>query len=571
MALSFFSIVFTEQMTVSGLFAGVGAASSAGGLAVFGFLLVLFNQVLESINYTLMKARENITEDYVEQVLEPWLFGQKGQDAWQHSFDPATGQPMWTLQGLPLKKAVEERADGGLLLQNMHLFEDRGNAGDPGHGGADLYFERQHGSACARHAANNMAQRRVIFTENDFAVAGRELHTNAVAALGEDGGGAMDFEFDAGWQDFNAGRETLEQVLSNKGFFFRDIDIGPDENLQNVAQLERKLEPWLASKGLFVNSQKRRNHDGVLFAHWWALVQVEGVWFELNSLNEGPRPILGVAEYVVEWKKQHDRDPLFRESRIHLFASDLAEDSLLLPRDVLPLPFFDRGDENSAVDALNNCLGRRIFNAAAVDAAFNHVWVVEQRWWDLPKWFSSEVVTVAVNMRADSSGRLMFHADSFGTVAEVLANIYKIRGKDVYGILIAGLDLGEGADGQRWIAVKWQDKTFEGGVVEIFDSQTAAGVAPRSMLWEAFMDLLNDRASMEGKEVQGVLIRMSGRREGVRMRVVDQHVGAEQVDEISRALGAVNLGKESMDGGAAGDGDEGLLMDGGAGVFGERD
>lgn len=96
-------------------------------------------------------------------------------------------------------------------------------------------------------------------------------------------------------------------------------------------------------------------------------------------------------------------------------------------------------------------------------------------------------------------------------------------------MLIAGLGFGE-ADEQRWIAVKFSDETFAGGIVQIFDSlhdpvhegfrttsvgevsQTSAEeVAPNSMRWAEFSQLVQQGVVAE-RSVQGVLIRRPRRR-----------------------------------------------------------
>ena len=104
---------------------------------------------------------------------------------------------------------------------------------------------------------------------------------------------------------------------------------------------------------------------------------------------------------------------------------------------VLP-PFFEHGpQEQSTVYALNNCLGRRHFEASDLDAAVHHVVVrsgsptseeIERHAGPTPGWYSPEVVTTAV--AANKRERL--DSVSFRTVEDLQQNIDLIKEEDVY-------------------------------------------------------------------------------------------------------------------------------------------
>lgn len=173
-------------------------------------------------------------------------------------------------------------------------------SGDGDGGGRAPYFERQslarEGNECARHAANMLAGRKNMFTVQDFADAARELQAQAAKDLGPEQA-AEQKPYISG--AYNAGRETLERVLAKKGYTFQDVDLRPGQDART--DIERKLLGE-NQKSFFVNSKQRN--------HWWALLEVDGQWYDLDSLKNGPEKIESPVDYYIAVQQTLSRNDI---------------------------------------------------------------------------------------------------------------------------------------------------------------------------------------------------------------------------------------------------------------------
>uniref|UniRef100_A0A8R1DEB4 Ataxin-3 homolog n=2 Tax=Caenorhabditis japonica TaxID=281687 RepID=A0A8R1DEB4_CAEJA len=201
-----------------------------------------------------------------------------------------------------------------------------------------IFFEHQQAALCAQHALNMLLQD-ALFTSEDLRVLARQMDQMEHEILGN-----------------NANAIGHSENMNDSGFFsIQVIEKALDAfslkltNIENPVMADYKMNP-LTARAYVCNLRE----------HWFVLRKFGSQWFELNSINNGPRLLSDT--FVTEFLHQLSAEGYTIFVVQGILPSSYA-DELISLCPVVPPPKKEQKEPNM-VQKFFNSVGRRLGGSA---------------------------------------------------------------------------------------------------------------------------------------------------------------------------------------------------------------